>query len=159
MKKIILPFLLVGVAMSSVNAQIKRNSFLVRTSIQHHEFKSGSVNFIGGDFGYFFLNNLAIGYHHAIIPSPFEFYQPGAFVRYYLHEKIIAGLGYKTIKVEDADTHLRWNMGINAELGYSYTIKKIFAIDVLLNYNMATRKSYGVSVGGSFFFNRREQKV
>jgi hypothetical protein len=155
MKKIILSFLIIGITISAVNAQIKRNSFLIRTSIQHHEFKSGSVNFIGGDFGYFFLNNLAIGYHHAIIPNPFQFYQPGAFVRYYFREKIIAGLGYKTIKVEDGDTHLHWNMGINAELGYSYSLKKTFAIDLLLNYNTANHNSYGVSIGGTFFFNRR----
>lgn len=141
------------------HAQIKRNSFLVRTSIQHHEFRSSSVSFLGGDFGYFFLKNLVIGYHHAIIPNSLQFYQPGAFVRYYLREKIIAGLGYKTIKIEDADTHLRWNMGINAELGYSYSLKKIFAIDLLLNYNKANHSSYGVSIGGTFFFNRRERKV
>jgi hypothetical protein len=159
MKKLHLSFLIIVMTLSAAYAQIKRNSFLIRTSIQHHEFKSGSVNFVGGDFGYFFLNNLAIGYHHAIIPNPFQFYQPGAFVRYYFHEKIIAGLGYKTIKIEDGDAHPRWNLGINAELGYSYSLKKIFAVDLLLNYNMANHKSYGVSLGGTFFFNRREHKA
>jgi hypothetical protein len=159
MKKVTFSFLLIATTLISSQAQIKRNSFLVRTSIQHHEFASGAVNFIGGDFGYFLLKNLAVGFQHAIIPYPFEFYQPGAFVRYYYKEKIIAGLGYKTIKVEHINDHLRWNMGINFELGYSYAWRKTLAIDLLLNYNAAERKSYGASLGGSFFFNRREDKI
>jgi hypothetical protein len=160
MKKLLIAFLFTTLVTAFAEAQIKRNSVMIRTSVQHHDLNSTSVNFIGGDFGFFVLNNFAIGIHHAInFDSGFAFSQPGFFGRYYFKEKLIAGVGYKTIKIDQHEGRIEWNMGINAELGYSYSIKKSFAVDLLLNYNAAPRESYGVSVGGTFFLNRKESQI